>query len=266
MDEQEKFNKRSDEGGDSTPKPDPTFRTTEQLIREITRLDEAVKLRSESNRAGLEGQINLTRERFEAMRRSLDERFATQQFAIQIAEDVGRRSKEDTKELFEVKLDAMRELLSERYQTQTKALDAAFVAQQTAVATSFDASEKAMAAALLAAKEAVEKANVATEKRFDNVNEQLAAQTETIGKALPRAEAEARMLDLDRRINDVKSAVDTGFTGVRTRNDIGFESRYEAREDSQGDQGRIAIWISVASVALLFLVTIFNAVVVHIGH
>jgi len=105
----------------------------------------------------------------------------------------------------------------------TKALDAAFLAQQAAVATSFDASEKAMAAALLAAKEAVEKANTATEKRFDTVNELLGAQNMTMGTLLPRAEADSRTNDLDRRVSEIKTAIDKGFTGTDMRSTVGKE-------------------------------------------
>jgi len=254
--EQDRFDDRSAKGGESTPRPDPTALTTEQLIRETSRLEEVVRLRSEANKAELEGQISLTRERFEAMRRSLDERFATQQFAISTAFDAAQSAKEDSKELFDAKLTSLTEMLNERYATQTKALDAAFLAQQAAVATSFDASEKAMAAALLAAKEAVEKANTATEKRFDGVNELLGQQTATVSALLPRAEAEARMTDLDRRVGDIKTAVDKGFTGVETRHDTSGEQRDMA-------QGRMAIVIAMISAllsAIFIIVTYITAV------
>jgi hypothetical protein len=141
----------------------------------------------------------------------------------------------------------------------TKALDAAFVAQQAAVATSFDASEKAMAAALLAAKEAVEKANVATEKRFDNVTELLAQQTMAVGLLLPRAEAEARMADLDRRVTDIKSAVDKGFTGVNVRESTGIMH-------DEGSRANMAIWIAAAAVILTLVLAIVTNMMHATGH
>jgi hypothetical protein len=133
----------------------------------------------------------------------------------------------------------------------TKALDAAFLAQQAAVATSFDASEKAMAAALLAAKEAVEKANVATEKRFDGVTEQLGTQNQSMQQLMPRAEAASRLTDLDRRVSEVKSIADKGFTGVDVRHDEKVDSR---------DSGRasIAIVVAGASVLLTVILTILR--------
>ncbi len=80
--------------------------------------------------------------------------------------------------------------LDERYATQTKATDAAFVAQQTAMKTAFDAADKAVQAALAAAKEASNKAESAADKRFEATNEfreQLADQARTF---LPRNEYE----------------------------------------------------------------------------
>jgi hypothetical protein len=264
--EQEQFNRKSHMGEQSTPRPDPTALTTEQLIREISRLEESVRLRSAESRAQLEGQIDLTNERFEALRRSLDERFATQQFAISTAFDAAQNAKEGAKELFDAKLSSLTDMLNERYATQTKALDAAFLAQQAAVATSFDASEKAMAAALLAAKEAVEKANTATEKRFDGVNEQLAQQTGVLSELLPRAEAEARITDLDRRLTDIKSTVDKGFTGVDVRHSEGSEYRVETRDRTADSRANIAIAISVGVGVLTIIVMIILGLHTSTGH
>ncbi len=500
-----------DNQGYSTPKPDPTILTTEQLMREIGGLDETTKLHIEGVEARLQGEINLTGERFEALRRALDERYATQQFAIQIA----ATSAHGAKELFNARLEAMREMLNERYQTQcvsadtpvlctdliwrpagdllvgdeligfdeepalnhegghrsvrrfrrsvvtantlkrdfllrvttthgsircnrdhpflarhdkrgwqwvraedltpgimlmsvcdvweydpsreagwlagfidgegclsvggksndgrarftinqcvgptadrmvdilkerfpyikmtekdltkyakpghvwrplvqmqmdrridimrllgsirperllinsakvwenfplrgterratvtsvdavgtgliaslststetyiangfavhnTKALDAAFVAQQAAVATSFDASEKAMAAALLAAKEAVEKANVANDKRFDAVNEFRAQLADIQTTLLPRNEADAKFSALDARVADMKSTVDKGFTGVDVRHGTATEDRLESRADLRS---YLALFVALAAIAVtLFL-------------
>jgi hypothetical protein len=256
-DGQEAFDRASQYQGYSTPKPDPTLLTTEQLMREITRLESSVALHLETAKAELGGQIALTEERFGALRRALDERYATQQFAIQIASTSAEKAKEDAKELFEAKLESMREMLNERYATQTKALDAAFLAQQAAVATSFDASEKAMAAALLAAKEAVEKANVANDKRFDAVNEfrqQLADMQNTL---IPRNEADAKFSSIEARLIDMKSTVDKGFTGVNVRRTTSGEGREESRAN-------MAMIIAVISVALSMVFTLVT--VLHVVH
>jgi hypothetical protein len=232
-DEQAEFNERSQTGRGSTPTPDPTILTTEALLREIA-----------------------------ALRTVLDQRISATEQLFETKILLGREGGSALKELFESKLDAMQVMLNERYGTQTKALDAAFVAQQAAVATSFDASEKAMAAALLAAKEAVEKANVATEKRFDAVNELVGQLNQATGLLIPRAEAEARIGDLDRRVGDIKSIIDKGFTGVDVRHE-GSGELLNMRADSRGTW---ALVVAGVSVLLTLILTILNAVVVHIGH
>lgn len=231
-----------DEHGDKKPVPDPTALTTEQLNREISRLDEIVKLRSEAGRAELEGQISLTRERFEALRRSLDERYATQQFAIEIAQRAAIEVKGDTKTLFDSKIEALRVLLDERYQTQTKALDAAFVAQQAVVSASFDASEKA-----------IEKANVAAEKRFDALNEALAQVNSATTSLLPRAEAEVRFVALNEKVAGMQSAIDRGFTGVDTRQ-AGTDDN---RDASQGRQALLVASIGLMLTFIFIMVSLF---------
>jgi hypothetical protein len=83
----------------------------------------------------------------------------------------------------------LRTMLDERYATQTKALDAAFVAQQ-----------EAMKVALDSAAQAVTKAEVATEKRFEAVNEfrgQLSDQTSTF---INRAEVDVRLTAIQDKI------------------------------------------------------------------
>jgi hypothetical protein len=248
-----------DASGGSKPVPDPTTLTTEQLIREISRLEESVKLRAEAAQAKLEGQINLTQERFEALRRALDERYATQQFAISIATTAAEAAKGDAKELFDSKLESMLDMLNERYATQTKALDAAFLAQQAAVATSFDASEKAVAAAMLAAKEAVEKANQASEKRFEGVNEFRAQLSDIINTMMPRSETVAMIKPLEDRITEMKSTIDRGFTGVDVRQISGTENREAAT-------AKMAVWVAVAALAVTVILSLLTTVHLATGH
>jgi hypothetical protein len=72
---------------------------------------------------------------------------------------------------FQRQLDDLRSMLNERYGTQTKAVDAAFLAQQTAMQTALTAADRAVQAALQSAKEAVTKAETAANDRFVLLNE-----------------------------------------------------------------------------------------------
>jgi hypothetical protein len=235
--EQADFERRSGDGKGSTPNPDPTTLTTEMTMREIASL-----------RTLIDQRINATEQLFEQKIIS------------------GIQGGLALKELTASQIADMREVLNERYQTQTKALDAAFVAQQAAVATSFDASEKAMAAALLAAKEAVEKANVAAEKRFDALNELVSQANSSANLLLPRAEAEARISALDARLTDIKGIVDRGFTGMDVRRDASMEGSASGLAGRNESRGTWALVIAGVSVLLTLILTILNAVVVHIGH
>jgi len=240
---------------DWRPIPDPSLLTTEQLMREITRLEAVIALQIAAVDERLTAETNLTGSRFqaadvkhEALSTLIDERTN--------AAATGRDSIRETLTSRMVALEkirdekfgavfsehaALKEMLNERYATQTKQLDAAFTAQQTA-----------MQAALQAAKEAVEKANTASEKRFDNVTELLNQQNVTIGILLPRAEAEARITDLDRRIGDLKSTVDKGFTGVDVRHVAG-------KEVVENQRGNVALVLSGIAVSLTLVLIVVQA-------
>lgn len=243
--------------GPITPRPDPTLLTTEQLMREISRLEALIELQFRAIDEKLTAETNLTKSRFEGTETARESVRMLIEQEVKYA-DAERRSLAGTfVEKFAGIAEqhaALREMLNERYATQTKALDAAFLAQQAAVATSFDASEKAMAAALLAAKEAVEKANTATEKRFDGVNELLGQQTATVAALLPRAEAEARITALDARLTDLKSTVDKGFTGVDVRQSIPAEQR-GIRDDTRGQLSIVMAGVSIFITLMLAMVT-----------
>lgn len=273
--------------GYSTPRPDPTLLTTEQLMREISRVEAIIGLQIAAVDERLHAEVKLTDERIsagnvdrETIRAQLAEKFHSVQDQFDALRSQCDNEKEnisksvstafasadkaidESVKLTDSKISSiigtitsLREMLDERYQTQTKALDAAFVAQQAAVATSFDASEKAMAAALLAAKEAVEKANVSTEKRFDSFTEIIAQLNGTLALQLPRAEAEARLKALDDRYAEIKSAVDRGFTGVSVRHETSREVMSSDRDVRAESIARIAIIISVIG-TVLTMVTI----------
>lgn len=103
----------------------------------------------------------------------------------------------------------LRVMLDERYNTSVKALDAAFVAQQTAMRVALESAEKAVATALLSAKEAVAKAELSADKRFESVNEFRAQLSDQANTFLPRAEAEVRITSLaERQISDARRMTD----------------------------------------------------------
>jgi hypothetical protein len=172
-----------DDQGHSTPKPDPTLLTTEQLLREISRLETLVGMQIRAVDERLAAEVKLTGARFDAVSQSFD---------------------------------GMREMLNERYATQTKALDAALLAQQVATTTAFAAAEKAVQAALLAAEKAVDKANTASEKRFEAVNEFRGQLSDVMAGMISRVEADARFSALDNRLIDMKSTLDKGFSATDT--------------------------------------------------
>jgi pyruvate/2-oxoglutarate dehydrogenase complex dihydrolipoamide acyltransferase (E2) component len=235
----------TDAAGERKPIPDPTALTTEQLMREINRLEESVKLRAESGRAELQGQISLTNERFEALRRSLDERFATQQFAITTAFDAAQGAKADAKELFDSKLITLRELLNERYTSQTEAVKAAF-----------DAAEKSVNQQMTASKEAVEKANTANEARFQSVNEFRGQLNDLVRTFVPRAEIDAMMSGFATQIGDLKEAVDKGLTGVNVRHDT---------TDDQRETSRANLGIVIAAGSMFLTLVFILVTAMHIG-
>lgn len=192
----------SDDTSSLVPIPDPTILTTEQLFREIARLDESMRARLEASEARLQGEINLTSARFnavdqdhEAIRACINGRFiATEQ------------EHQALRELLEEKLSGEVNLTTERFRAQERASGIALVA-----------AEGALKAALSSAEKAVEKANAATDKRFDAVNEFRGQLGDIQRTLISRAESEARMSALDARISDIKTAVDKGFTGTDTR-------------------------------------------------
>jgi hypothetical protein len=219
--EQENFDQRSQEGRLSTPKPDPTVLTTEMTMREIAALRTLIGERISATEKLFDTKIQLGREGGMALK---------ELFAIQFT---------DLKDQISANIEARSELLQEN----------------------FDGRDKALVAALQAAKEAVDKANEATEKRFDALNEVLSGLNGVIALLIPRAEAESRMSDLDRRIGDVKEAVDKGFTGVNVRDATGREvvsSTLENRADQRANYAIIIAVVGTLATMALILVTQFH--------
>jgi Flp pilus assembly protein TadB len=73
----------------------------------------------------------------------------------------------------ERQLEDMRSMLKERYDTQTKAVDAAFAAQQIATQTALTSAKDAVSIALEAADRAAVKAEQAADKRFEAITEKM---------------------------------------------------------------------------------------------
>jgi hypothetical protein len=101
-------------------------------------------------------------------------------------------------------LEAMRRLLDERYATQTKAVDAAFAAQQLAMRTAMEAAEKAVGRALDSAALAVNKAEIAADKRFDAVNAFRSQLNDQAATFMPRSESEGEHKRHNERIHDIQ--------------------------------------------------------------
>lgn len=85
----------------------------------------------------------------------------------------------------------LRLMLQERFEAQTRAVDAAFIAQ-----------EHAMESALSAAEKATAKAEMASERRFESVNEFRGQLRDQAGTLMPRSEAEARLNDLADKVEN----------------------------------------------------------------
>jgi len=85
-----------------------------------------------------------------------------------------------------------------------------FEAQQTALKDALQAAEKAVGAALTAADRAVAKAEAAAERRFESVNEFRATLSDQASNLLPRAEADARFLNLGDKVESLAKSIDRG--------------------------------------------------------
>jgi hypothetical protein len=100
-------------------------------------------------------------------------------------------------ETFRQQLAGLKDLLDERYATQTKAVDAAFDAQQIAMQTALGSAEKA-----------VTKAEIANEKRFDQLNGFRGMMADQAATLMPRVEAEQRVSNLSDKIDALVHRVD----------------------------------------------------------
>jgi hypothetical protein len=173
-------------------------------------------------------------------------------------------------------IDLLREILTERYNVQTKAVEAAFQAQQTAIAAALAAAEKAVdrqadqlqrefhehlvqyrhevTLAFEASDRAISKAETATEKRFESVNEFRAQLNDQATKFLGRAEYDAAHSSLVAKVEELAKHQSEHLGEVTRRLDL-----------NQGKSAGVgAVWgFIVAGVSLLLailgIVAFFNA-------
>jgi hypothetical protein len=103
-------------------------------------------------------------------------------------------------------LDDLRAALDERHQTQTKAVDTAFIAQQTA-----------MQAALQAVEKAITKAEIASDKRFESVNAFRAQLNDQAATFMPRAEHNARKADTEASLSATRERHASDVDRINTR-------------------------------------------------
>ena len=126
----------------------------------------------------------------------------------------------DLRYYFESKLADLELRVSQRFKEKDLRDQQRYDAQTTAVNTAMLAQTVAMQAALAAAEKAVGKAEVAAEKRFDATNEfreQLRDQASTL---MPRAENEARLVNLIEKIDGQRHAQDIKTSELARRLDI----------------------------------------------
>lgn len=116
---------------------------------------------------------------------------------------------------------------SQRFEAQEKALSFAlinlnqrFEAQDKSTTIALTAADRAVQAALTAAKEAVQKAEAAAEKRFDSVNEFRNTLKDQQLLLMTRAEAEARLKDMDRRLSDITDVLNRRASESKGASDL----------------------------------------------
>ena len=152
----------------------------------------------------------------------------------------------------EAGIEDLKDMLQERYETQTKAIETAFIRQETAMQTALTAAEKAVQTALSSAEKAVDKAEVANEKRFESVNEFRGQLADTIRTFPSKAEVDIRFHSFDDKLRLMTERLEAQLLPM---------SRYVSRE--QGKSAGIgqawvvllgAIGAAATLIAILFAI------------
>lgn len=151
------------------------------------------------------------------------------------------------KEYEDVRLNDLKGMLQERYEMQTKAVDAAFNAQQiamqtakieqaTAMTTALDAAKDAVSTAMSASEKAVAKAETSTDKRFEAVNEFRAQLSDQAATFATRNDLDVRFQSLTDKM-DYETQHLTEAGGGRDKSISNLELRLSRRLDlSQGEE------------------------------
>jgi hypothetical protein len=164
------------------------------------------------------------------------------------------------------RIDDLVTLLDERYRTQSKAIDAAFEVQQSAMKTAFDAADKAVQAALQAAKEASDKAEKAADKRFESVNEFRGQLSDQAATMISRAEYAVQYKALNDKIDSIADRVIQLELRLTSRLDLAKGSDTGSRE-SEGarrlDSAALAQWVAMALIGIGVIVSVVIALVKH---
>jgi len=106
------------------------------------------------------------------------------------------------------RIDAADRRYQERFEAQATAMTAAFTASEEAIKAALDAKEKSVEAAFSASEKAIVKAEVSIEKRADATYVSLNELTRSLGNLMPRAEAEARIANIEERVGSLNSRQD----------------------------------------------------------
>ncbi len=173
---------------------------------------------------------------------------------------------ETLREYLMQRIDNLATLLDERYRTQTRAIDAAFAAQQAAMVAGSVASERTAQAGLTAAREASDKAEKAADKRFESVNEfrgQLADQAATL---IGRAEYVVQHSALDDKVDSLADRVVQLELRLTSRLDLAKGGDVESRQaagDRRLDSAAVAQWVGMALIGIGVIVSIVIALVIH---
>jgi hypothetical protein len=185
--------------------------------------------------------------------------------AFERAKEDYRREVHHLRELLEQAADLRMEMLNERYQTQTKATDAAFVAQQTAMKTAFDAADKAVQAALAAAEKAADKAENAANERFKATNEFRDQQKDIIAGFISRVEFTAEQNAMDGRVTALTDRFNSLELRLSSRLDVNQgqdQGMYRANALSEGKINQKLVLYGI----VISVVIIIAQVVLSLAH
>lgn len=150
----------------------------------------------------------------------------------------------DLRHYLESKLTDLEARIHQRFVDKDLRDQQRYDAQTTAVNTAMQAQTVAMQAALAAAEKAVGKAEVAAEKRFDATNEFREQLRDQAGTLMPRAESEARMVNLAEKLESTKAGQDIKIVELARRLDL-IQGQSGGRSQSWGVMVSVIVVVGV---------------------